>query len=531
MGMIRILLADDEPVILQGLRKLLPWQELGMEIVGEAYDGNELREMTAALSPDLIISDISMPGCTGIDIIKEIHESGKKIKVVFISAYQEFSYAQDAVKYGAVDYLVKPIDKEQLEQVMRKVIRLIGEATEGVRNKEIAVHFERKKRNETIEALLNRLTDGDKVAADMLQELGAVTNNGYVTVCLAELDNLLDGTNRWRDQERNLIDFAVTNVMVETVTQTGRGFYFRKGEAHGVLLQHDSLEEPLAFAEDIHQKINAFLKLSISIGVGISVERLKDADKSAQVAAEALDATYFAGKNRVIAHRNTKGDPEAKPKLAELQHKLIRALTSSSSDDSRQLMTEILKTNRTIAGDNKDSVVSSVYTTLAFLQQELKTFGIPTPATGAGDHDLLEQLNASQSFNQLQEKVMALFSEIRRLVEETLGNKELLQLIQVKNYIEEHYADNITLESISALVYMNPYYFSSFFKKHAGVNFKSYLTEIRMKHAHRLLLQTEMMVYEIADRVGYNNARHFSDMFKKMYGKLPMEYKQSVKGQ
>lgn len=103
------------------------------------------------------------------------------------------------------------------------------------------------------------------------------------------------------------------------------------------------------------------------------------------------------------------------------------------------------------------------------------------------------------------------------------------QLLQVKAYVEEHYAENITLESMAAMLYMNPYYFSSFFKKHTGQNFKHYLTEVRMNHARRLLLQSSLMIYEIAEQVGYNNARHFSDMFKKKFGKLPQEYKQSWK--
>ncbi|MOA31940.1 HTH-type transcriptional regulator YesS [compost metagenome] len=114
-------------------------------------------------------------------------------------------------------------------------------------------------------------------------------------------------------------------------------------------------------------------------------------------------------------------------------------------------------------------------------------------------------------------------------VDARTGGKEMLQGAKVKKYIQEHYADNITLESLSDMFYMNPYYFSSFFKKHIGENFKTYLTNIRMEHAHSMLMLTDMMVYEIAERVGYNNARHFSNMFKKKYGKLPLEYKQAMK--
>src|SRR5690606_13896520 len=102
-------------------------------------------------------------------------------------------------------------------------------------------------------------------------------------------------------------------------------------------------------------------------------------------------------------------------------------------------------------------------------------------------------------------------------------------LARIKRYIDEHYAEEISLESVAAVAFMNPYYFSTFFKKHMNDNFNVYVTKVRMKHAEQLLRQTDLMVYEIAEKVGYQNARHFSDVFKKMYGKLPMAYKQQLR--
>jgi two-component system, response regulator YesN len=136
MKEIRVLLADDEPVIIRGLKKLISWEKLGTNIVGEASDGLELKQQIEEHNPDLIISDISMPGYTGIDIICEIHEAGRSVKVIFISAYQEFTYARQALQYGALDYLVKPVNKNQLEQVVSKAVSLIRQETEGERNKE-----------------------------------------------------------------------------------------------------------------------------------------------------------------------------------------------------------------------------------------------------------------------------------------------------------------------------------------------------------------------------------------------------------
>jgi two-component system response regulator YesN len=143
---------------------------------------------------------------------------------------------------------------------------------------------------------------------------------------------------------------------------------------------------------------------------------------------------------------------------------------------------------------------------------------------------LLEQLAAFPSYEAMTDFAKQLISEFRLLLMEKLANKDIMQLAQVKAYIEEHYDENITLESMAALVFMNPYYFSRFFKKHVGENFKQYLTDIRMRNALKLLLQTDLMIYEIAEQVGYQNSRQFSDMFKKKYGKLPLEYKQSIRG-
>jgi two-component system response regulator YesN len=531
MKPIRVVLADDEPVILRGLRKLIPWEELGLAIVGEAYDGSELRTLIGRESPDLVISDISMPGYTGIDIIKEIHASRRPVKVVFISAYQEFSYAQDAVKYGAVDYLVKPVDKHQLEQVVAKAVSLIREESEEERNKEKLVHFERKKRTDTIEELLDRLTDGNRSAEDDLAELGVVLKRRYATIFLAELDRVPDEENRWQERERKLLDFAVSNVMNEAVARSGSGIVFRKGDYYAVLLQHDLPGEPLELAADLHDKVSTFLKLSLSVGIGRPVGRIGETDRSFRDASEALKTKYFVGLNRIISYQPAAPDPEARFRLAELQTQLAKELTTMAlpEGDPNRTVRELLNTVKSLAGGSKNAAVSTVYSTIVLLEQELKNLGIPMEPADTEDRPLLESLSAYRSFDELVEGVIRLIEQIRGHIAEKTGNKELMQLVQVKNYIDEHYAENITLESVSALVYMNPYYFSSFFKKHTGENFKQYVTEVRMKNALKLLMQTDLMVYEIADRVGYNNARHFSDMFKKRFGKLPQEYKQSAK--
>lgn len=526
---ITVLLADDEPVILRGLKKLISWEGLGLNIVGEAYDGHELRQLIQKFRPDLIISDISMPGLSGIDIIKELHEQGRQSKVIFISAYQEFSYAQQAVQYGAIDYLVKPVNKLHLETVLCRAVDLIREENEEERTKEMLHHYERKNRTVTISELLESLMDGDKRASGELTRMGAIALSRYTSVCLIEIDEEIGGESHWAAQERKLLHFALNNIVKETLDSCNNCLMFQKDGRYGILVQFEQPGEPKKLIKSMHDKITSFLKLKVSAGIGKTVSGIEWADASYQSALKALYTKYFTGLNCIIEAEELDGVPAGEaPVISEMQDEMIKALSSLNKEQLVEMTDRLLKGVVRLANGNKALAVTSVYNTILRLEHELSQFGVYTPCFRGGEDSLLDRLSAHATFAGVKEELTSITYQIFEQINRKLANKEVAELRKVKAYMEEHFAENITLESIAAMIYMNPYYFSSFFKKHTGKNFKQYLTEERMKHAIRLLLDTDLMIYEIAERVGYNNARHFSDMFKKLYGKLPQEYRQSA---
>lgn len=131
--MYRIIIADDEPLIIRGLKKMMEWGKMDTEVVGEAEDGEQLLNLLDTLEPDIIISDISMPEKTGLDVLKEINKRKLKTKVIFLSGFQEFSYAKEAVTYGAVDYLLKPVSVEELENAINRAKdQIVQEQPEAV---------------------------------------------------------------------------------------------------------------------------------------------------------------------------------------------------------------------------------------------------------------------------------------------------------------------------------------------------------------------------------------------------------------
>ncbi|KAI7251726.1 hypothetical protein KC345_g11546, partial [Hortaea werneckii] len=460
---IRVLLADDEPVILRGLKKLIAWDNLGLDIVGEACDGTQLKSMIESCNPDLIISDISMPGYSGIDIIRGIHQSGRPIKVVFISAYQEFAYAQQAVQYGALDYLVKPVNTGQLEQVVIRAATVIRQESEEERNKEMLKSYERKNLSVTVGEQLEQLTDGNKAAAAALARLGNTAITRYASVCVIETDEYSGEPSRWEERERKLVEFALSNIIKETVDGRGNGYVFRKGERFGVLLQHEQLNEPQQLMEDLHHKINSYLKLQVSIGIGHPAGGIEEAAESYQSALKALRYRYFAGLNRVITYAVEGAEaPVQVSALTDIQNSFPEALKSLDRERLAELTGALLETVRLLSGDSRNQAVSHVYNAVIQLEQDMADFGADAGLLNQGGKPLLEKLADAPTFGILRQEFEAVLSRMSDQLSCRISGKELPQLAQVKTYVEEHFAENITLESIAAMVYMNPYYFSSF---------------------------------------------------------------------
>lgn len=531
MNTIRMILADDEPVILRGLKMLIQWEELGIEIIGEAFDGNELLELIDRCQPELIVSDICMPGQSGIDVLRHVQAWRRTPKVVFISAHKEFVYAQEALKYGALDYLVKPVNTAQLEQVIRKAVALIKDETEEERKREKLQYLERDVRDRSIEEQLERLTDGDGQAALRLQESLNLEAGKQAAICVGDYSRIVRDEAHWQERERKVIDFAITNVMREMLKEMPGSLFFRKGDLFCFLMAFGDGELPIEAARRIRDQVRDHLKLDMTIGVGGGVSSLNEAPVSFRQALEALDWAYFHGPGHVIPYHTAPAVSPTQSRIEELQTVLLEQLMGGAAHYKDETLPDSLAqlwaVIKQAASGNKHTAIAMVYDTLMKLRQELQAIGIALEPLNEEFRLLLGRISDFSTLQEVEAYVGKLIAQLQQLVVSRLGSKELLQIKQAKEYIEANYAQNITLDSISGLIYMNPSYFSTFFKKHTNQNYKQYLTEVRMKHARQMLLHTDLMVYEIAEKVGYNSARLFSDMFRKHFGQIPQQFRQS----
>ncbi|WP_159886889.1 response regulator [Paenibacillus puerhi] len=526
--MINTILADDEPIIIRGLRKLIPWEELGITIVGEAWTGKGLLELIEKERPGLVVTDISMPDGTGIDVIKEIEKRGLNTKVIFISAYQEFSYAKDALAFGALDYLVKPVEKKLLlTAVKRAVTELQVESEEQTFKSKLAA-YENKDKKTQLEELFDRLIEGDiriEEASRRLQSLETGHKHSHYSILLIEPEEL-ENDNRWGEHEKRLLLFAVSNLSEELIQRHAAGLVFRRADQLCAIVNHPPLLDSLGLADEIIDNVQVYLKIPLTIGVSRPEEGLAGIRTAYRTAAEALRRTFFLGGGVPVLWSEEPGEAAVSEReLDESRQVVLQALLGKDRHRLSQGLEAFFDRVSSFARGSKDSAVTSCYSSVTGWSEGLREVGITPVEPWQEQQELLFTMQGFRHFGELKRYVEALTADYLHQLEAGGAGKEGQELQKVKEYIEQHYNENITLESMAAILYMNPYYFSSFFKKHTKMNFKQYLTEVRMKQALKLLLQTDLMVYEIAEQVGYNNARQFSDMFKKHFGKLPQEYK------
>jgi len=520
--MIKAILADDEAIILNGLKKLINWEKLGIEIVGEASDGEAALEMIRKLNPQLVISDIAMPGLSGLEMLKKIQEHDLETKVIFVSGYQEFSYARDAVRYGAVDYLLKPVEREELEAAICKAIGMIDDQSKlsilEVSRTEDKVHQLFQKINGTQEYAREDLYEefaGLNISVEGKQFLG-IAFRLYLT----------------KQAEKNpkmqeLLKFSVYNKIQKKLEASGRGFMVKKSlnSCYAILIlekcdDRKSIEtriRNLAADESNHQKV------MIKIGVGEKVDDIGALQLAYKTSRFALELYYFTEEDLIWYEDLHQEFKQSFEDYQECYQKLLHAFLNRQ-DSVCVEVNQVLKVIRSLHYGNRFAVQNRCNLMLAELTQSLCDHYLLDQTWIQEGEQCMEQIRLAPTYRQTCNMIMDYMNRVHKQIKQG-GSSEYNEIVRIRRYIEEHFRENLSLESMAQEVGMNPFYFSSYFKKNLGMNFKTYLTDVRMREAEQMLVNTDCKVYEIAERVGYKNVRQFNENFRGKYGKSPNEYR------
>lgn len=520
--MIRAIIADDEAVILKGLKKLIDWKGLGIDLVGEASDGQEALRLILEKQPQLAISDISMPGLTGLEMLKKVKEQKVPTQVIFVSGYQEFSYARDAVKYGAVDYLLKPVEPEELILALQKAMGQIDDQNR-------LTLLTTTEKEDKVYQIFQKINGSQEYAREDLYEQFSNMNidiNGKQFLGVAFRLYLRKG-NQTPQRMQELVKFAAYNKIQKLLEERQWGFVVKKDTNTCYVMLLLEGQDGQAQAESRVRKLIAAAgesqQLAIKCGVGERVEDIAALDLAYKTSRFALELYYFTEEDVVWYDRVQKEFLQSFDSYQEGCRKLL-AVFLNGRPSVREEAGQVLEVIRSLHFGNRFAAVNRCNLMVSELTQELCKGYLLEESWLREQEKHIEELRTKPTYRQA---CACVTDYLERMLAEAKkgGNRDFNETARIRQYVEEHFRENLTLESMAQVVNMNPYYFSSYFKKHMGENFKNYLTDVRMKEAARLLVRTDYKSYEVAEAVGYKNVRQFNENFKGKYGKSPNEYR------
>ena len=526
---LKVLIVDDEKIIREGMVTGIEWESLGFKVSGQAEDGETALEMIDAIKPDLVITDIKMPFIDGLQLVEILKEKNPNILTVIISGHDEFEYAQKAVKLGAYDYLLKPLDLQYLCQMLVDIKEYIFQ------------HREMKSDSEELRLLkiFRKIWGAYQVPEQDTNYLEKLWNSKLqdLIYCASILSVDPVGCNPGGDKEteHQLMDYFVR----ELIQSTDSDSYIEKsvlnleGGKYGIILvgnDFDCMKEDAGgFVEKIENSFKNMLGLQTFISVSGIHRGVNGLGVAVKEAGKAFEFRYIAGNKKVVSFNNIKN----KSGLESSYYDFSGILTSIKSGD-KNLLSEELKTvlkaavaRREHAKGFIDFICAGLLSAAVDIIQEY----------GGSINDIFEdpvfefnRLSSVTSIDNAIEQLSRLLNRIIDYLDKTRKKGITGKVEAARKYIDAEYANKqISLQMVADYVHINLCYLSELFKKHTDKSYIEYLTGRRIEKAEELLACTDFKSYEISDMVGYENATYFSTTFKKMTGISPMDYRKNAK--
>lgn len=527
---LRLCVIDDIKAVVNGIARQIPWETHGIRVVGTASNGEQGLDLIRRTEPHIVLTDIRMPRMNGLEMTRLILNEHPDTRIVFLSGYPDFEYAQEAVRLGAFDYIVKPFTPQKIIDVVLKAkAAVLEELGQQARLNDM----ERKLREslpylrQEYFQLLLQFPTTPELAARRWAFLGIPLESRRFIVMLVEIDGFAGEMLSLPVQEVELIRFALQNILEETIASRTKGVLFRDPLNRFVaVFNPPAATTAEALAELCLDHASRYAKRTISVGLGLEVEHIHEISFSYAQALEALSNTFYTGGNSVYSYRKADAPPPGVQRYSTEQEKeLFYCLRSGNARKAEELLDELFSQTSAASALPPDTVKAMNYELAVLIS---RTFA--EKLSPAEMEPLEEKLQAirkqpSLTLTDLQRRMKELCRSGCEQVQRQ-QNEEAGQVVQrVMDYIREHLSENLTVSDYARLVYLSGSYFANLFKKVTGMTVGQFVTAERMERAKTLLLEG-MQVQEIAQSLGYEDRPYFSELFKKHTAMTPSEFKQ-----
>lgn len=528
--MYKILIVDDEMWARRSIITKLQLQGFCFSWIGEASNGNEALDIIVGEKPDIALIDVRMPFMDGIELIEKVRELGINIKLIVVSGHAEFKYAEKAINQGVSGYLLKPVVKEKITEVLGKTIEKLDYENEVENIRQKKQYLEKDNNEKLIERIINQLLynpaeDSANTMGYLAGVAGFSENDKYVLM-LVHIDNsnFQDSLRKYGDAEK--LKESIKNIIEETSSDLAAlVFSNHMGSSRlTVLLRHpqEQFIKPAShsFAEDLVSQIEKHLGVKISIGISNTAVRISN--DLYRHAIEALDMRLACRNKRIHSYdliESKKSCDFPLHKLELLQncmkrydYKCIEALLMDifTSEEIGRMPSYYIKYLFTEVNNLLLKVCSRLNINIGNYQNEGLSMG-----------ELFDQFDCPEDVTRY------LYTTISHVLDPLTRRDPMCKDLaaRAKNHINQNYMQDIVVKDLAGRLAIHPSYLSTIFKKETGRTISNYITEVRIEKACGLLKDTNASISEISQKVGYNDLLYFYKVFKKITGKTTMEFR------
>ena len=542
--MLKIFLAEDEVIVRETIKRMIPWEDLGFELVGEAADGEMALPLLLRQKPDLLITDIKMPFMDGLTLAKVAKKEIPGLKVVILSGYDDFNYAKQAINIGVEDYLLKPITKNALIERLTEIrSRYEHEKTQKEYYEKFHREMQAYEKNSSrdfFEALVSGSMDmmeiyrrSEKLGLDIVAEAYNVLI--FTMNCEEDFSGQREGYSEWEAESLELLE--------EFFSENTSAMLFRCNIfSYGVLIkgQKETIEENTRSCVSEIQRIldRKEQKRQWFVAAGEPVERLSQIQKSYYSASRAFSQRYLYDENILyydemasMEKKNVTEDDSTYLQKVDVNALnpviLQKFLSNGLLEETENFVKDYFYA---IGQEPLESLVFRNYVTLNVrfsVMSFLKEIGCDTRTLEQEDtEDVLSE--SSKSLENTIAYAEKIISQAIALRDQNSGNKNRSILKTAVDFIDSHYMEeDMSLNKAANAANVSANHFSALFSQNMGQTFIEYLTNLRMNKAKEYLRCTSMRSSEIAGEIGYKDAHYFSYLFKKTQGMTPSDYRKA----
>lgn len=525
-----VLLVDDDVAVLQFLRMMIDWEGLGLTLAGTCTNAADALELCRAAMPDLIMTDIGMPGMDGIELIKLVKERSVRPRFVILSCHDDFRYAQQAVQMGVEDYILKETLEPQaivelLTRIKGKIENEDRLQSEFLKLHMQAHHSKSAMKEKWLRDLLSSPVSGNDSWMGQLESFGlSPLLPQFIPVVFRQHQYRL-ALKRYESD--NILKFTMENAMEELLEEEPGALFFSYSAGEFFLLfnsRKDLTVNPYGqidlLCRDIQRKLSQLLKLPMSVMIGELVCDLPGIKRQLLYLLQNGEQLFYAGRPEVVKGTDRRYAPATHEDPLESYYEFAELLNRFILEEQADAMAAVAPLMERFESRRfpPKAVKQFVFKLVLDMMLKLKFNHQYT------NEKLQQELDQLGSIGELKEWLVDFVRDAVKLMEQISRQSKKVEIIDAQKYVLLHLDRKITLEEVADQLHLNPSYFSRLFKKETGETFIEYVTRVKMEKARELLNGSGKTLEAISLMLGYENKGYFVKVFKQHYGVAPSRY-------